>query len=358
MTIHVRRGWALALGVMLAVGASACGADDEGEPGEGGGGTEADVTSGDTQEGDGTGGTGEADTLVDPKCELPEFHPCNALCNTGCGEGEACLFNAGDWACAPAGTVVAGGECDGPADCQSGACATNEGDGIPRCIAPCLDSTDCEGGGECNVTVEGALPFKFCGDPAATGCKPLKEGECDEGLACYLANQSTQCLAPGDKLQGEPCTSPNQCAESLVCLNVAGVSGCVRMCSTAGSDSGTPISCETLCGLNNFQQVDKDSKTGYCQSDVDFPVCDPVAPDCQPGKGCVWSSDGWVCLGTGSKEEGEACSSPTDCQDGLVCYASKCKVFCDPSMATNNPACSAPNVPCVTLGGTGGYCDQ
>lgn len=339
-----------------------CDGDSRTNPGgasNGGDTTQTDEDSSTTQEdtdpANEDSATADSGVSGDPKCAVPEKKTCNALCGTGCDPNESCLFIENNWLCATAGAVAHGGECNGSGDCAKGVCATGT-DGIPRCIDPCLDDTDCGAEGVCTLSVQGAEPFKFCTGKAAA-CTPLLADQCPIGQSCYLANNATQCLQIGEKGVGDKCVSPNECADGLSCLNVAGVSGCVRMCSTKGSDTGTAIACDTLCGVGKFQQVEKDTKTGYCTDDITIPTCDPLAQDCDAGKGCYQTADGWLCLPVGTKEAGEACTSPNDCAQGTFCLAgTKCKIICTPPNDADK--CESFDTPCVATQGGAGYCDQ
>ncbi|NUN13461.1 MAG: hypothetical protein HUU55_07485 [Myxococcales bacterium] len=350
------------LPITLFIFCAGCDGDSRSNPGDNSSDNDTSQTNEDsttTQEDSGQTTTdttvGDSDSPADPKCAVPEKKTCNALCGTGCEPGEACLFIENSWLCATEGTVANGGECNGSSECKKGVCATGT-DGIPRCIAPCLDDQDCGTDSVCTLSVQGAEPFKFCTQKAAA-CTPLVSGQCPDGQSCYLANNATQCLQIGEKGIGDSCVSPNECADGLSCLNVAGVSACVRMCSTKGSDTGTEIACDTMCGVGKFQQVQKDTKTGYCTDDITIPTCDPVAQDCDAGKGCYQTSDGWLCLPVGTKEAGEACTTPNDCAKGTFCLAgTKCKVICTPPNDADK--CESFDTPCVATQGGAGYCDQ
>ncbi len=313
--------------------------------------------SGGTGQGTDAGNRGGPDVVQDPKCGIPPGYACNPLCNTGCDEGQTCLFVDGAWKCDKAGDRAPGDECDHPTGCAAGGCLV-PADGIPRCFPPCLDDGDCPEGLVCNVQDSQSTAFKFCGAPPPP-CNPFDQAACDAGQACYLNGSDTQCLPAGDAGAGDPCSQPNSCGPGLACVTVAGQSNCARMCSTDPANSGEAFACAALCGAGNFQQMDVDTKTGICTNDVQIPTCDPVAQDCDAGKACYFTDGAWVCMPEGNKEEGQSCSAPSECQKGLTCHQSgKCKVICDAGQPKNNPACDSPDISCVPLGGSGGYCDQ
>lgn len=297
------------------------------------------------------------DDIGDPKCAVPSYVECNPLCNTGCDAGEACLFVDG-WKCITPGDVEAGGECDGPTECKAGACAKADDAVAATCIAPCKSDADCPEDGVCNTSITGSQPWKFCG-MAPPPCDAFIAGSCPEGQACYLSGGSMTCLKEGTKLKGEDCSgSSNDCAPGLTCLNYGIVKGCARMCST-DPNADASFKCATLCGAGKFEQKDKETKTGICTEDVEFPTCDPLDSDCPAGAGCYPSEGKWICLSAGKKEKFEACGTANDCQPGLTCQAAgKCYTICDSSMHDNNPKCSSFDVKCNDIYGGFGYCSE
>lgn len=296
--------------------------------------------------------------ILDPKCVVPSGLECNALCHTGCGDGQSCVLLGGGWKCVTTGDVEPGGECDDSSECTAGVCGKAEGATAATCIAPCKTDGDCPEGGKCNITVTGSTHFKFCGE-AAPPCDAFVAGSCPEGQACYLSGSAMTCLKEGANGLGDNCNgNANDCAPGLVCLNYGIVKGCARLCSTApGADAS--FACSSLCGAGKFEQKDKDTKTGICTEDVQFPTCDPLGNDCPVGAGCYPSDDKWICLSAGKKEKYENCTTSNDCQPGLTCQgAGKCFTVCDASMNTNNPKCKSFDVKCNPIYGGFGYCSE
>jgi hypothetical protein len=243
-----------------------------------------------------------------------------------------------------------------------GVCASAE-DEEALCLAPCLDNADCEGhglkGAVCNLTIPGALPFKFCGEapPPPPPCNLFADEPCeDENQACYTGQNGPICMNAGSKGVGDTCTGASQCAPGHTCINVAGTSGCVRICNTAGGAK----SCASVCGAGNSTALNNQPGVGYCSGDISLPVCAPLNPSCPGNQGCFWIDSGWYCAPAGAKELNESCSGSTQCQAGLICHISKCRAICDAAVSPNNPKCSSPAIPCVPVGGgTGvGFCDQ
>lgn len=312
---------------------------------------------------DGTGGhpsdvTSPGADILDPKCVVPSYAECNALCNTGCDADEACVLLGSGWKCVTAGTVAPGAECDDSTECTKGVCAKAEGATAATCVPPCKTDADCPEDGKCNVTVTGAEPFKFCGD-APPPCDAFVAGSCPDGQACYLSGSGMSCQKEGTHELSEDCNgNSNDCKPGLTCLNYGIVKGCARLCSTAaGADPS--FACASVCGAGKFEQKDKDTKTGICTEDVTFPTCDPLAPDCPAGAGCYPSDSKWVCLSAGKKEKFENCTTTSDCQPGLTCQAAgKCYTICDASMHDNNPKCSSFDVKCIDIYGGFGYCSE
>ena len=314
---------------------------------------------------DGLGGedTGDEDVATDPKCGITPGFTCNPICHTGCTEGQACLFTGGGFSCATAGFKAHGSPCSNATDCTSGTCAESA-TGEAVCAAACLDDEDCPVNIACDTNIEGATTYKSCGVKAGA-CTLLEIGVCSEGEFCYPVGSGVQCLPPGDDAKGanEACNGPSDCLPDHDCLLFSGAANavCVQLCSLTGSKSGTPIGCDTMCGVGNFYPDDDDLKllkVGYCNPDVEINNCNPLlTQSCGAGQGCYSTSDGWVCISAGNKEAGQTCSDPSDCATGLFCLNTKCKVICDPSLPDNNPKCASFDIKCVALDGAG-YCGQ
>lgn len=324
----------------------------------------ADSTSQDTTQAD-TGTNGDAaddvgeepDTFVSPQCAIPEGKTCNALCNTGCNEGQGCLFLGSNWECVTAGTTAPGQPCSNPQDCAAGLCGSS-GDDPAVCMAPCLSDEDCaeQGveGGVCNANVAGASPFRFCGAPPPP-CDLWAEAPCENvEEACYPSSGGTLCAKFGKGGPGDPCAQPSACQPQHTCVTIAGTSACVRLCNTAGGDQ----SCNAVCG-GQFDTLTGQAGVGFCSEDIELPICTPLNPtECKPNEGCYQGDGGWYCGPAGLKEEKEACSSSGQCQPGLTCWANKCRVICDPKVSPSNPKCASAAISCVALDGQSGYCDQ
>jgi len=339
--------------------------------GDGGGGEEETATGGEETGQDESGGEGDIvspeDTTeevdvaeIDPKCGISPGFSCNPICHTGCAEGEACLFTGGAFGCMPAGSGAHGSPCSDVSNCASGTCVESP-TGQSICADACLDATDCPTNIDCDTNVTGATTYKFCGVEAGA-CSLLETGVCPEGEICYPVGSGVQCLVPGTKGANEACNGPNDCLPDHDCINFSGAANpvCVQLCSLKGSKSGTPIGCDTMCGVGNFYPDDdklKLLKVGYCNPDIEINNCNPLTQSCGAGKGCYTTSDGWVCISAGNKEAGQTCGSPGDCSKGLFCLANKCKVICDPNQPDNNPKCSSFDVKCVSFDGAG-YCDE
>ena len=132
------------------------------------------------------------------------------------------------------------------------------------------------------------------------------------------------------------------------------------MCSLKGSASGTPLGCDTLCGVGNFKSDDEDLtllKIGYCYPNVEVDNCNPLAQDCGGGQGCYLSNEGWICAQAGNGEPGESCQYIGDCQPGNFCLNGKCRIICDPN-GNNEGVCKNFDTPCTPYSGGAGYCDQ
>jgi hypothetical protein len=337
------------------------GGGGEGEASAGGEETGPEETGEDADISDPEDTTEDEDTVdIDPKCGITPGFTCNPICHTGCDEGQACLFTDGVFSCMPAGFGAHGSACSTLTDCASGTCVESP-TGQATCASACLDATDCPTNIDCDTNVTGATIYKFCGVEAGV-CTLLETGVCPEGEICYPVGSGVQCLTPGTLGANEPCNGPSDCLPDHDCINFSGAANpvCVKLCSLKGSKSGTPIGCDTMCGVGNFYPDDdklKLLKVGYCNPDIEINNCNPLTQSCGAGQGCYSTSDGWVCISAGNKEAGQTCSDPSDCSKGLFCLGNKCKVICNPGQTTNNPECSSFDVSCVSFNGAG-YCDE
>ncbi|OIP38355.1 MAG: hypothetical protein AUK47_12080 [Deltaproteobacteria bacterium CG2_30_63_29] len=196
------------------------------------------------------------------------------------------------------------------------------------------------------------------------------------GLACEDAGQVlyddfgyVQWECPrafkGTLAEGEPCTSPYECAGELQCMGIGlGQCGaCARVgvpCIVGGGDPG-PNGSDEVCTL--FERCD--SSTGKCApkladgaSCVSSRDCElehscaqgVCAPPLGLGETCGEQPDGRVCSqdlqckeGVCSRlvygrREGETCGEPGDCGNGLEC--DRDQRVCVP-MASEGEACGA-----------------
>jgi hypothetical protein len=135
---------------------------------------------------------------------------------------------------------------------------------------------------------------------------------------------STRCVTwRGSKRQGEECTRTkdnDDCTAGLFCMTeTSGQTGagvCLRLC-----DPQDPATCPSgLCVPYD------DGFLPLCQD-----TCDPLAPSCEPGFGCyaVLAFGEFVCTKSGTRGDGEQCTTVAQCVPGLLCLDGARQVGCE-----------------------------
>jgi hypothetical protein len=205
-----------------------------------------------------------------------------------------------------AATLLAiGQDCDANTACLSGLCVSSQDlhgvaiAGTSVCSLPCCTSADCNTGGAagnvCYPTEAGGLCVTAgaagtCGGNCGTAC--CMHSDCP-GAECALSTTSfggsvPSCQPGGGGNNGDFCSQDSDCNDGV--------------CADDGLGDTSCVSASTCCS-----DTDCTGSSGACQwvtvSDADGSSM-PVFRSCYN-------------MGTGNKASGEACTTGTDCVDGL-----------------------------------------
>jgi hypothetical protein len=257
---------------------------------------------------------------------------CPGVCATPGGATAPCIANNG---------------CSGELRCLDGKCGSAKTAAAGQGCAelPCATGLYCDAGEKCQAAI------------AAAGACTAGLFSCQEGLYCADGDPSGQCVTQGS--QGAACTPvlsilggyESSCAAGLVC--VAGDSGsgksgqCLprrklgESCEGRGQCVGIDVECKKAEGAAAGTCVPLPGKGGTCvppdfAAGIYFTCALPY--DCSAAKVCTDpGSEGQPCTlicahgltcskGTckAKLKLGDACSSSSQCQEGLVCTSKKC----------------------------------
>jgi hypothetical protein len=211
-----------------------------------------------------------------------------------------------------------------------GACARVVANGRDAPVAPPDGASECPAG-TCNYQSQTGCSATQACRPSFTDAKP----------ACDTAGtgvSNTMCSAQADCAQGYYCVE-NQCHK--LC--------CGRDWSACPAGESCIRDLQVSVGGQNLE-----SGSGLC-----YPVnnCDPLKADgCPAGHECkIVDPQGSVaCAVTSQAQEGDACSAPNFCAQGLICVevdsggatSPVCRKLCQAEMC-GVPACSASEGTCV-----------
>jgi hypothetical protein len=161
--------------------------------------------------------------------------------------------------CTPAGLLLDGSQCHGPADCAPGyECVGSPGTCRHYC---CSGNTSCRIDQFCDIqpTASGSsMEVPVC-MPAHT-CDLLQPGTCPSGQTCAVVREdgSLSCVQVGAATAGKSCQTEH-CASDLVCLGAA-TRTCYALCKV-GYANQCPGSQTCKGGLPLFV----DPSVGVCQ---------------------------------------------------------------------------------------------
>ena len=257
------------------------------------------------------------DTLTTAGCNTWQGSPdgiiadaCRRMFSGGATkDGASCIV---DLECTP------GSACVYESGCDTGVCA-NDSD------YQCLSAEQCPTNSVCK--------YLFCQDaiPRALG-QDCDGGNlpCQAGLFCGATDASSSSAALCYPLLGEgsPCTSINDCADGLICLQIGGTGGatCLRIaakgesCQQSGQCGGVLMSTLTCdltaqvcvdmpssgpCGDEKLFGTRCDIATSYCGGSTDSPTCLPLSTKTTVALG---EACGFFAIGTAE------CDSSTYCE--------------------------------------------
>lgn len=255
--------------ILLFTFAAACGDDDE----KSNNGNNANNVNNSQDQDAGNNGEDDASDEEDveeqdttpppPTCEplSPAVGSCDALCNTGCGEGQACMTaptqsGAVESTCVATGPGGQGDAC-GATGCQEGFACLSEDGVTASCLQYCRpnvnDATQCDSGLVCVGFSESTPGIGVCIPAPDDGCTIFPNAGCGEGEQCYNAQGGGTICAPfnADAESGDSCSAANDCNENQICAGSTAGGSCMDMCDSPGTgtceDGGA---CQPLTGAS------------------------------------------------------------------------------------------------------------
>lgn len=171
-------------------------------------------------------------------------------------------------------------------------------------------------------------------------CDPVTAMGCGREL-CLVRGETAECApSTGRGLRASPCTTFADCAPGHACFDDgAGAGVCDRVCCPGGDDCAAGETC-----AGDGRLVDgTTSSWGRCFGPRPCALLDPTA--CLDREACyvVGPMGETECLLAGAALEGEACASPNDCAEGLVCagaFMRTCAVLCQ--LTAGDDPCPGP----------------
>ena len=251
---------------LLSFSLVACSSDSDG-PSAGDASTEAssaDATEGTSDDAEASTALDESDASV-PESDTaslpePEEEPtgadCNPIANTGCAEGEKCIYDQSDLkACVPAGDTPGGSPCQDTSECMEGMCLQLNGTDS-YCYILCKTIGHCPNNAPCLELQDS--PYKVCKiDDLYDNCDILAQ-DCEDGKGCYsVANEDLPvCIPAGSSPLGGECEGPSDCIPGAHCVNFR----CYELC-----DKNDP----EACGLFGKCSSVVSAGVGYCDEQQD-----------------------------------------------------------------------------------------
>ena len=165
-------------------------------------------------------------------------------------------------------------------------------------------------------------------DPALGPCDPICQTGCGIGEHCVAVGDPLEALCEDAGLgeQSDTCNADTECAIGLHCRAVGGGPQlCMAYCDPDAPDCGDGYGCVRLAA---------DQRLGACVA-IDN-RCDAVPEDtCPDPDECYDTITGRQCLPSGDGAEDEGCARSSDCGPGLRCVGvgdqgQLCRPLCDP----------------------------
>jgi hypothetical protein len=243
---------------------------------------------------------------------------------------------------------------------------TDTGPDVPQLMdtAGAVDSEDLpESTGELpgDVTEAVDAPVDMAADVSPPEpCNPVGSKGCDTGAQCFPDPKGNQCLSPGSKPHGSPCSAWNDCAWGTLC--VAGT--CRQVCDASGQDKSWLCKPGVPCEKIVFEGAGTAGKNlGACKPGDD---CDALTDaGCKFTQTCVPSGALKTCQDAGKGKPGEPCQSIKDCQVCALCLDAGGSGVCRQKCATDGgePVCAGKCSPILgpdgkAVSGGVGFCVQ
>lgn len=249
---------AILLGVVLCCSLAGCGSED----GSSGTGTAQDSSAADASGADSAGGSdttaadtgGSADTGSSIAC-----HPIkNSGKNTGCPEGQHCVYEGNLITCTTSGEHGLGEDCEDGKGCTVGICVKGQ-TGKSRCANFCTSDLHCSSQ-SCNQLQDSKGKVCDMGGDELTPCDPLAQDCKQAGTGCYGTPKGFGCLPAGSVAAGDPCDDYAACVAGYACVGLSsGQDGyCRKICRQGGGApacDGVTEGCSKLFGS---------ATAGYC----------------------------------------------------------------------------------------------
>ena len=155
-------------------------------------------------------------------------------------------------------------------------------------------------------------------------CEPVDNQGCKAAERCAVASDGTpSCFPMGNLTEGEACDAPDACRAGLGCVQMFGVSRCLRFCAPSLDPD------ESACG-DDETSVLRFSGQAQCVAGLpdrtDIGLCvvpcvfDPSELDLTcPSCGLVSGLPFLTCISAGPAKMGEPCGPSAQCVGNLIC---------------------------------------